>query len=165
MRGVGREFLFSRPPRLTPFCVAASLPGPICPRSFPTTATALKKLEHVLSLARILALAPGSPPFALAALVAAGVVPPLVAVLGRWEGFKAAAPVATQDPLKVHWLHFVLGLARLIAGLAARSPAARRQLRDGGAAPLLLAIAADPALAPTAVPGLCRYALRYLGAV
>ena len=131
----------------------------------PVSAGALEGLTHLLSLLRILGLSEGSPPATLEALVAAGVVPPLVALLGRWKEIKAAIRVSASDPFPCPWTDGVTGVAQIVAGLAARSPAARRQLRDGGAAPLLLAIAADPALAPTAVPGLCRYALRYLGAV
>ena len=59
-------------------------------------------------------------------------------------------------------------LARVAAALASRSPVARRQLRGGGAAPLLRAIAAafDPAAVPVDVACVrsCREALRFLDA-
>ena len=98
------------------------------------------------------------------ALVAAGIVPPLAALLGRWKVLRAAAPGDASSTPFEHWQIFIEALLALIAGLASRSPTARRQLRDAGAAPALRAIAVEPALAPTAVPGLCRDALRGLGA-
>ena len=96
-------------------------------------------------------------------MVAAGIAPSLVALLGRWESFNPALPGGVPNSPLDHCKFLVIGLARLVAGLSSRSPAARRQLRDAGAAPLLLAIAADPALEPT-VAVICRIALRYLGA-
>ena len=107
----------------------------------PVSAGALEGLTHLLSLLRILGLSEGSPPATLEALVAAGVVPPLVALLGRWKGFKAAGvPADSPDPRNHHWSLKVAEIAAVVAALAARSPAARRQLRDGGAAPLLRAL-------------------------
>ena len=97
-------------------------------------------------------------------MVAAGIAPSLVALLGRWESFKAALPGGVPNSPLDHWKFLIMGLARLVAGLAARSPAARRQLRDGGAAPLLRAIAADAALESTVVADLCREAVRCLDA-
>ena len=132
----------------------------------PVSAGALEGLTHLLSLLRILGLSEGSPPATLEALVDAGVVPPLVALLGRWEGIKAIEwPADAPDPLIHHWSLKVAEIAAVVAALAARSPAARRQLRDGGAAPLLRTIAADRgALFSSRLAAHCGSAMRCMGA-
>ena len=110
------------------------------------------------------------PPLARDSLVAAGVVPPLVALLGRWESFKVAGPGGAGGAPGGEPVLLALELMWGIAVLAERSGPARRQLRDAGAVPLLRALAADPALRPRAcssgalVVSLCGDALRYLGA-
>ena len=109
----------------------------------------------------MLALAERSPPAMADALVAAGVVPPLVALLGKWEAFKAALPAATSAGVFYPWPSYVGALATLLAALAAHGPATRRRLRDAGAAPLLRARAAETS-SPYAPQ--CAAALRALGA-
>jgi len=111
----------------------------------------------------------GSPPLALDALVAAGVVPPLVALLGRWERIKAALAAGGPprhcghlNPKASCWLDYVTVVVQLVAALARRSPAARRQLRDAGAAAVLRALAADPEVRPSALLRRCCDALRWL---
>ena len=131
----------------------------------PVSAGALEGLTHLLSLLRILGLSEGSPPATLEALVAAGVVPPLVALLGRWKGFKAAGvPADSPDPRNHHWSLKVAEIAAVVAALAARSPAARRQLRDGGAASVLRSIAVNRRRSPSVLGSQCRNALRCLDA-
>ena len=137
------------------------------PRSFPKTDAACKRPQGLLALLHALCALPRSPPLALDALIAAGVVPPLVALLGRWEGFKAVSPVITVSQTHApRGMQCVAYLARVAAALAAHSPAARRQLRDGGAVPFLRAIAAAFNTADfqsnEVVGRACREALRLL---
>ena len=120
----------------------------------------LRSLQDQLLLFRMLALAEGSPPAMADALVAAGVVPLLVALLGKWEAFKAALPAATSTGIFYPWPSYVAALATLLAAFAARGPATRRRLLDAGAAPLLRALAAE-ASSPYAPQ--CAATLRALG--
>ena len=120
----------------------------------------LRSLQDQLLLFRMLALAERSPSAMADALVAAGVVPPLVALLGKWEDFKAALPAANTTAPFYPWPSYVAALASLLAALAARGPATRRRLRDAGAAPLLRALAAETS-SPYAPQ--CAAALRALG--
>ena len=67
------------------------------------------------------------------ALVAAGYVPALVALLGRWEGFKAAAPAAAPGDSQPQWTVCVGELVGLLGSLGLRrGPSFRRQVGTGG---------------------------------
>ena len=123
----------------------------------PVSAGALEGLTHLLSLLRILGLSEGSPPATLEALVAAGVVPPLVALLALRESFRTAGHVTP-----IEWGLYLSETMGAIAALAASSPAARRQLRDAGAAPMLRAIVLEPAARQGDTLRLCCAALRCL---
>ena len=69
------------------------------------------------------------------ALVTAGLLPAVVALLGRWEGFKAAAPaaVAAGGGSTLLWKLVVMELIGIVAGLAhSRGPAFHRQVCGRG---------------------------------
>ena len=121
-------------------------------------------MRRLLHLTRDLAVAERSPPAMADALFSAGLVPALVSLLGRWESLKTALPGDASNSPVEKWTCHIEVMVRIVAALAARSPTARRQLREGGAALLLRAIAGDPVAGPTAIPGLCRDVLRCLGA-
>ena len=147
-------------------CAIAPFPDPsISPgRRFPATADAHNIMVDIFVLSSTLCCARGSPILAVEALVAAGFVPPFVTLLGRWESLKTALPGDASNSPVEKWTCHIEVMVRIVAALAARSPPARRQLREGGAALLLRAIAGDPVAGPTAIPGLCRDVLRCLGA-
>ena len=149
-----------------PSCLTSDTCSPAAvARSFPATVCAHEMLRDLLTLTRVLGLARNSPTLALDALVAAGVVAPLVALLSRWERFKTPVPVDASDGPPVHWTIYILELVCDVGSLAKRSAAARRQMRDAGAAPLLRALAVDPgAKASGFLTPLCCFALKHLSA-
>ena len=122
-----------------------------------------------------------SPPCGQEALVAAGVVPPLVALLGRWPSLKARGPGGESDSARRDARGVcALELMWCVGGLVMPSQCdpdltahlrrpVRDQLRAVGAARLLQALAADPELQPgvfsrgSQVSALCKDILRYLG--
>ena len=122
--------------------------------------------DHLISLARCLAAL--GPSLAADALIAAEIIPPLVALLGRWDrDFKSlrldySVSNIPWVRLAGPWPRRVKPLVDALAALARRSPAARRQLRDAGVAPVLRAIAAD-AFASPGLKGLCGATLATLG--
>ena len=124
-----------------------------------------------------------SPPFAREALLAAGVVPPLVALLGRWPSLKATGPGGKSDSERRDARGVIaLELMWYVGGLVMPSPCGDGpvlkaqvcrpvlgQLRAAGASRLLQALADDPELQPGAcsegrlVAALCESILPYLG--
>ena len=93
------------------------------PRRFPTTAAGLDEYWALLRLIRALTLTERSPPAMADALVAAGLVPALVSLLGRWEGLKTATYATTAAATGVspsRWTFYVLELICAITGLVSR---------------------------------------------
>ena len=117
-------------------------------------------LQDLMHLLNIMTLSPGTQH--LDAFIAAGLIPALVALLGRWEAFKAAFHGGGSNPVALIWMVPLAEAVRFVISLAERSPAARRQLRDAGAAPALQLIG-DDRDARQITGALCQSALRHLG--
>ena len=110
-------------------------PFPRPPRSFPTTTAGLDGLWHLLCLVRALTVVQRSPPAMADALVSAGLLPALAALLGRWESFRAATaapPDAASRGPPLHWNFYVIELIGVVMGLVGRHPELRRQVCVGG---------------------------------
>ena len=131
-------------------------------RSFPETADAYGRLRDLLRLLHVLALASGSPPQLLRALVDAGVAPALAKLLCYWAGFLAGFFAQSPDPMSEDQAFISNYLILVVAGLAERSPGARCQLRCAGAASKLRAIVAEPK-AVALLGASLHDALRHLG--
>ena len=123
-----------------PARLLSALPSSCPPRSIPRDLASWKRLLLLLCIARIMCEAHGAVQAHARTMVAAGVVPPLVALLALRESFRTAGHVTP-----IEWGLYLSETMGAIAALAASSPAARRQLRDAGAAPMLRAIVLEPA--------------------
>ena len=89
-------------------------------------------LRRLLHLIRAVTVVQYSPPAMADALVSAGLLPALAALLGRWEVLRAAAPAADANASRQHWTFYMIELVGIIMGLGLRYPKFCRQVRLGG---------------------------------